>query len=212
MSEKKKVIVMVCVFAAVIVAAVIAYNVLSKNVASPNLQVVGESTPTPQESAETVSRPSVQVEEEEGQVARGDTDKVAAPDFIVQNADGQEISLSDMKGNPVVLNFWASWCPPCKGEMPEFQTVWEEVGSDVEFMMVDMVDGQRETMQTGSAYIEEQGYTFPVYYDVSQEAAIAYGVTSIPTTYFIDKDGNIAAGAQGAIDEATLREGLHLIQ
>jgi peroxiredoxin len=77
---------------------------------------------------------------------------------------------------------------------------------------VDLVDGQRETKETGAQYIEEQGFSFPVYFDVEQEAASAYGILSIPTTLFIDKDGYIVTGVQGAIDAKTLRKGIDLIK
>jgi len=137
--------------------------------------------------------------------------KTKAPDFTVVDANGEETKLSDMLGAPVVLNFWASWCPPCKSEMPEFDKVNGDLGDKVRFMMVDLTDGQRETMATGAKYISDQGYTFPVYFDTEQSAAYAYGIQAIPTTVFIDKDGYIVTVAQGAIDENTLRKGIEMI-
>ena len=139
------------------------------------------------------------------------SERIAAPDFTVQDAEGNDIKLSDMAGKPVVLNFWASWCPPCKSEMPEFNKVFGEVGSDVHFMMVDAVDGGRETKAKGSAYVEQEGFAFPVYYDMEQDASTQYGIRAIPTTLFIDADGYIAGGVEGAIDEETLRRGIDLI-
>ena len=79
-------------------------------------------------------------------------DLVPAPDFIVYDAEGTAFRLSDFKGKPVVVNFWASWCPPCRSEMPHFDQVYSEVKDDVMFMMVDLVDGQRET-QIGRAHV-----------------------------------------------------------
>jgi thiol-disulfide isomerase/thioredoxin len=90
--------------------------------------------------------------------------------------------------------------------MREFDEVYAEVGEDINFMMVDLADGQRETIEAGTQYIEEQGFSFPVYFDTEQEAAYAYGIMSIPTTLFIDKDGYIVTGAVGAIDAETLRK------
>lgn len=135
-----------------------------------------------------------------------------AEDFIVYDSQGNEVSFSDFSGKPVVLNFWASWCPPCKSEMPHFNEVYAEVKDDVVFMMVDLVDGQRETQTSGQQYIEEQGYDFPVYFDTEQFAADAYMISSIPTTILIDSDGNIVTGYQGAIDKDTLVAAIDLIK
>ena len=77
--------------------------------------------------------------------------------------------------------------------------------------MVNMTDGVRETTEVAKAYITSQGYTFPVYFDVEQNAAMTYGVTSIPSTYFIDKDGYAVAYAQGAINSEVLQTGLDMI-
>lgn len=138
--------------------------------------------------------------------------KFPAPDFTVFDAEGKKVKLSDFAGQPVVLNFWASWCPPCKSEMPHFDEVYKQVKDDVVFMMVDLVDGQRETQAKGQKYIEEEGFVFPVYYDNEQEAAHAYGITSIPTTLFIDAEGNIITGYQGAIKKETLLAGIEKIK
>lgn len=142
----------------------------------------------------------------------GTESSYAAPDFTVYDADGQTVKLSDYRGKPVVLNFWASWCPPCKSEMPHFNDVYQEYRDDVVFMMVDMVDGQRETQAKGAQYIEEKGFTFPVYFDNDQSAADTYGISSIPTTIFIDSQGYIVTGYQGAIDKETLVDGIQLIK
>ena len=147
----------------------------------------------------------------ENAAASQDT-KTKAPDFTVSDGKGNSVKLSDMAGKPVVLNFWASWCPPCKIEMPDFNKIYKETGNEIQFMMVDLVDGQRETVETGARYVREQGFSFPVYFDTRQEGAYAYGIRSIPTTFFIDKDGYIVTGAQGAINEEILRRGIELIR
>lgn len=134
-----------------------------------------------------------------------------AADFTVQDSERYEVNLSDFRGKPVVLNFWASWCPPCMFEMPDFDEVYKELGGDVHFMMVCMVDGARETVKTGSAFIAENGYSFPVYFDADQSAARAYAIRSLPTTVFIDADGYVVTWAEGAITEASLRLGISYI-
>ena len=172
--------------------------------------------------------PPIAIAENEGDVSRGEgdgdsdgdgdgdedknKDKMKAPDFSVLDWDGNTLRLSDFLGTPVILNFWASWCPPCKSEMPEFDAVYREVGEGIAFIMVDLTDGQRETAAMGKKFITDQGFSFPVYFDTELEAAYAYSIQSIPTTLFIDRDGYLIAGAQGAIDEAALRKGIGLIQ
>ena len=125
--------------------------------------------------------------------------------------DGNEVHLSDFIGKSVVLNFWASWCSPCKMEMPDFNEKYLEIGEEVQFLIINMTDGSRETVETASAFIAEQGYSFPVFYDTDQDAAAIYGVYSLPTTYFIDAEGNAIAQATGAIDEETLQQGIDMI-
>lgn len=134
-----------------------------------------------------------------------------APDFTVVNAAGESVNLSDYYGKPVVVNFWASWCGPCKMEMPDFQKAYETYGEDVHFLMVNLTDGGRETVETASKYIADQGFTFPVLFDVDSDAAITYGVASIPTTYFMDAEGYGVAWASGALDMATIERGIGMI-
>ena len=139
-------------------------------------------------------------------------EKPMAADFAVFDGEGKEIRLSDMVGMPVVLNFWASWCGPCKVEMPDFNKVHAELGQEVQFMMVNLTDGQRETQETAKDYILDQGFSFPVFFDTMGEAARAYEISSIPTTVFIDKDGRVMGSMKGTIDEDSLRAGIEMIR
>ncbi len=138
--------------------------------------------------------------------------KTAAPDFTVFDAQGNAVKLSDFAGSPIVLNFWASWCPPCRSEMPHFNEIYAGVQGDVIFMMVDLVDGQQETQADGQQYIVDQGFTFPVFFDNQQLAANAYGITSIPTTFFIDAKGDIITAYNGSISADTLTAAIDLIR
>lgn len=171
-------------------------------------------------SQKVTPKTNMEVVEEEGSVENAEgTDEentseeepIQAPDVTFYDKDGNEVKLSDFFGKPIVMNFWASWCPPCKQEMPDFDEVHSEMGEEITFLMIDMVDGGRETMEKGLAHIEKEGYTFPVYFDIDQEVAYTYGAYSIPTTYFLDKDGYIIAGAQGAITKDVLLQGIGMI-
>jgi len=137
--------------------------------------------------------------------------RIPAPDFTVYDRDGNAVKLSDYFGKPIILNFWASWCGPCKMEMPDFNEKARDLAGEVHFLMINMTDGDRETVETASAFIEEQGYTFPVFYDTTFEAAYTYGAYSLPTTYFIDADGYAVTMASGAISADTLQRGIDMI-
>lgn len=134
-----------------------------------------------------------------------------APDFTVTDGEGNEYRLSDFRGTPVVLNFWATWCGPCKSELPEFESAYLEYGDQVQFMMVDLVEGRSETVEDGLAYVSDNGYTFPLFFDSNQEASAAYSITAIPQTWFIDGDGKVVSSQIGMISADVLRDGIESI-
>ena len=135
--------------------------------------------------------------------------RTKAPDFTVLDSNGNNVKLSDMKGRPVVINFWASWCPPCRAEMPDFEEVFREMGTEVRFMMVNLTGGG-ETRDKADQFVENNGFTFPIFYDMTGEADRQYEVRAIPTTIFVDADGNLAGTATGMLDKNSLMEGLKL--
>ena len=95
--------------------------------------------------------------------------------------------------------------------MPDFNQAYLNYGQQVQFLMVNMTDGSRETVDSAAAFIEEKGYEFPVFYDTSYNAALTYGAYALPTTYFIDADGYAVAWAQSALSAETLQKGLDMI-
>ena len=203
MQKKTSFLVLVLVLAALIGGAYVLYGRLSAGAGADNLSV---QTPPPAQTPEETGAPQDSAAPEETEPP-----KVEAPDFTAVDADGTEVKLSDYVGKPIVLNFWASWCSPCKSEMPEFNAAWEELEGEVQFLMVNMTDGARETVESAREYVEGEGFTFPVLFDTKSEAAIAYSAYSLPTTYFIDAEGYVTARAVGAIDGETLQKGLDLI-
>ncbi|MBR6676296.1 MAG: TlpA family protein disulfide reductase [Clostridia bacterium] len=134
-----------------------------------------------------------------------DNEEIYAPDITVYTLDGEAVKLSDLRSKPVVLNFWATWCPPCKAELPHFEKLSVEYRGEVEFMMVNLTDGTRDTEELVRSFIESEGYTFPVYCDTEMQAYYLYGVNSIPVTFFIDARGRIQNAYTGAMSEEQLR-------
>lgn len=133
-----------------------------------------------------------------------------APDFTVLDSSGKKVKLSDYKGKPVVLNFWATWCYYCKEEMPDFNKAYDKY-PEIQFLMVNATDGKQETMESAKAYIQKEGFKFDTFYDTKLEAVNAYYVNSFPSTFFIDKDGNLVTYANGMLDFETLEKGIEMI-
>lgn len=226
MNKKTQLIVLTLILVVVLAGAGILYSRLSagaqtgqlSSTTSSDSTTTSESPDSQAPSSEPAEPPaqegdSAPDEETPAQEDSDDTqsDIPQAPDFTVVNADGNEVHLSDFRGTPVVLNFWASWCGPCKSEMPDFDDAAARLEGQVQFLLVNMTDGSRETMESAQAYLEETGISAPAYFDTSYSAAIAYGVTSLPTTYFIDAQGGAVARAMGAIDADTLQTGIDMI-
>lgn len=134
-----------------------------------------------------------------------------APDFTVYDAEGNPVKLSDYLGKPVVLNFWASWCEPCKREMPEFEEVFLEMGDEVAFLMINVTTSEK-SQEEPIALMKKLGYTFPVVYDLNKESSGPYNITAFPTTYFINAQGYAITRAVGAINKDTLLRGIGMIQ
>ncbi len=197
------------VAAVAFVLVIVGVSVLYQNLSGQfQAQQLIEENPSSQDSTPSQSSPSSQ---EESAGAEGSTPTTAtAPDFTVYTGDGTPVKLSDFRGKPVVLNFWASWCPPCKAEMPDFDAAYQKY-PQIQFLMVNATDGSRETVETAQAHVTEQGYSFPVFFDTELSASIAYQATALPCTYFIDENGNLVAQGRGMLSAETLEQGINMI-
>ena len=118
-----------------------------------------------------------------------------APDFQLQDLNGQTVSISNLRGKPVLINFWATWCPPCRGEMPYLQEIYEEWASrDLVILTINIGEGS----PTVEAFMQSNNLSFTVLLDTKQDVAQKYNIQYIPTTFFIDKDGIIQDKVIGA--------------
>jgi cytochrome c biogenesis protein CcmG, thiol:disulfide interchange protein DsbE len=129
---------------------------------------------------------------------------LVAPDFTLETLDGTTFQLSELRGTPLVLNFWATWCGPCIRELPALQTAAERYGNRVLIVGID----QGEPEHVVRPYVEEMGLTFPIPLDINMEVGQRYEVRGMPTTYFVDADGVIRHVWLGEMNSITLAEGI----
>nr|WP_221452409.1 redoxin domain-containing protein [Bacillus benzoevorans] len=126
---------------------------------------------------------------------------VKAPDFELENLSGEKVKLSDYRGKKVILNFWATWCPPCKEEMPAMEKFYQKAGDDVEILAVN-IDPQYNVQE----FIDKMGITFPILLDKNDKVNSAYLIMTIPTTYFINEDGLITNKYLTSMTEDIMKE------
>ncbi len=130
-----------------------------------------------------------------------------APDFKLQTLDGKEVLLSDYRGKKVILNFWATWCPPCKAEMPHMQSFYEEQAeeSNVEILAVNLMS-QDNGKKAVADFVKQYGLTFPIPLDESGTAGERYDIVTIPTSYIVNTDGTIHQKIIGPMDEQMMKD------
>lgn len=193
--NKKMTIILAAIFAGGLAAALFAYNTLSSRATLVKTSSVFAQGETVNLSGDT----GFSITDDQSK-----KEKKSAHDFKMLDRNNNFVNLSDYYGKPIVLNFWASWCPPCRSEMPAFDKLNKEKGDEINVMMVNLTDGYRESTDTAKSFIEKNGYGFPVFFDTKSEGANGYGIMSIPTTVFIFSDGTIMETYMGAINEDSL--------
>ncbi len=128
-----------------------------------------------------------------------------APDFSLPNEDGEFIQLSDLKGQPVLLNIWATWCPPCRAEMPAMESVYQDYRAEG-FTIVAVNAADQDNFESAKEFVRANGLTFPVVFDESGQVSRQYQVRALPTSFFIDAQGIIQEVVVGGpMSEALLR-------
>jgi peroxiredoxin len=128
-----------------------------------------------------------------------------APKFTVSDLDGKSLALSDLRGRVVVVNFWATWCPTCAGELSDFQALWQAYQArDVVFVGIAMQEEEMDVRELASLV----GVSFPLALDQGNRISSAYGVTGVPETFVIDPEGRVAYFHIGSVEMDELRENL----
>lgn len=128
-----------------------------------------------------------------------------APDFELKDYQGSPVKLSDFKGKPVFINFWATWCPPCRAEMPEIEAAYRKYKS--QGLVVLGIDA-REDNSTVGKYVADGGYSWTMLMDYNGDTIATYGVAAFPTSFFVDREGFIRFSQVGGMDKRGLEDRL----
>lgn len=163
--------------------------------------------------ADPIDKSSVLIESKDGSGEEGAAGEVGLdfgnlpPDFELATLDGKPLTLSELKGKKVVLNFWATWCPPCKAEMPHMQNYYEKSAEEdnVEIVAVNLTSSENRGVKVVQEFIDSYGLTFKIPLDETGMVGEEYQVFQIPTTYMLNTDGTISQIVKGPMDESTLK-------
>ena len=162
-------------------------------------QPTEEASPTPEPTPEASATPEPTEE----------ASKIFVPDFTLVDQYGSTHTLSDYRGQTVFLNFWATWCPPCRGEMPDIQKLYESYGANGGELVILGVAapgyGSEGDVDAVTAFLAENRYTFPVVMDERGMVTYQYGIRAYPTTFMISADGSLYGYVEGALTEELMR-------
>jgi thiol-disulfide isomerase/thioredoxin len=218
----RNLIVSVSVFAVLLIVALVAYNNLKDSneavsykpeikapvtieTKAPAAQIPATVAPAVQPVTVSAAAPAPAASPEP-QVEPAPENKM--PDIPLTLLDGTKTSFDTVRqGKPVIINYFASWCPPCKQELPYFLKAYEKYKDQVEFIFIDSLDGVRETEATINAFVKQFPFTAPVYFD-DGVFAYMFQISSLPTTVFFAGDGTIVDGHLGLMSEEILLKGI----
>ena len=191
------------------IMAINAGTELSKNQSSHQVQVEeNKEIENLQESSQDKDEEEIAKEDEV--LETDEVPKVKALDFTLYDQYGNKHTLSDYEGKTVFLNIWATWCPPCRGEMPHIEALYKAYGENTEEVIILGLAAPNLGSEGDEAYIksflEKEGYTFPVVMDTEWQQIYGYGINAFPTTLIIDPEGYINLYVPGAMDEATMKQ------
>lgn len=205
MKNNLKLIILAVVLALLIGGAAVLYNNFADDF-DPYADLIdtSEETDEPVDTTQMGTEPAITDTVETAHAETSVPAELQIPDFTMYDLDGNEVKLSDFVGKPIIVNFWATWCGPCKNEMPYFQNMYDKYGDQVTFIMLNATDGARDTVEKVKKFVSDTGYTFPVYYDTEMSGIILYGVYAYPSTLIINADGTIYNGHVGGLTQSQL--------
>nr|WP_330397787.1 TlpA disulfide reductase family protein [Lachnoclostridium sp. An169] len=185
----------------------------TENVA--DTESAGQQESSAESQTDENSAAASQTENEENQSGNADgsseENRTKAYDFTLTDQYGNTHTLSDYEGKVIFLNFWGTWCPPCRAEMPDIQKLYEEYasqGDDAEVVILGAAApgmGQEGSKEEITSFMEENGYTYPVLMDETYEMFNWYGITAFPTTFMIDREGYVYGYVSGQMTEDIMR-------
>lgn len=200
-TDKRRLLVIGIALVAVMALAFAGYQLLGRNASAADAtQATGAASDAGNGSGTTSTSTT----------SSKDTPLLADYDATVYTEQKDPVKLTAIAGGkPLVINFWATWCPYCIQEMPDYLDIYREYGDRVSFAFVDATDGQSETVSVAAAWLKENGFSeLPAYYDTDLEATAIFAARALPTTVVVDADGKIQGVSAGAIDPGRLRSAL----
>lgn len=138
-------------------------------------------------------------------VTKANTNEVRAeegyisPNFTIEDMEGNIVSLDDFKGKPVFINFWASWCGPCRDEMPFIDEAYQKYKDQIGFLMINEIETEKKKLSSVESFMQEFNLSFPVLLDRQSKVADLYKVYGYPTSYFINSNGTIIKMVPGGM-------------
>ena len=153
------------------------------------------------DDAEEISEETSESGESESNETNQERSIYNSPDFTLESLTKESVTLSSLTGQIVVLNFWATWCPPCKEELPDFQAAWEKYKDEGVVFLGISIDQNRSEVES---FIKDSGITYTILLDLSSQVASQYGITAIPTTFILDVDGTVLFSQVGGMTEDQL--------